>query len=863
MSNLGISLESLQLLGDFEFPEEDKKLTEKELIKKVLEDKNYKQQKETIEKYVSEFIRADLITQEIHKRRGEELVYTASNGKQNEDWIDGGVFLYRTPEKDSNGNAITINASEYVKVVDETEYVQMQYVTPDEFQKMVDNKDEKIRYRYTLDEDTGEIKIAQVKIVETKKTDITNAVNSIFTAESKEIFVEEIINMDYKQYIEKYTMPYEFLINLCEITQNPEFVYHVAKLARETYIMLVIQDDTTVEDVTTIEENKYQSFENKSSSSMAGATVTSEEIKKIKTEVITTTMVPHLEIEFADTWSFYEEYEYSKTIKQERSTNGPNVIHHPLPDTLPDYHPGTVENVESPYGGYETITSEERWTGGPYLVETITTTETVTTITKYNPGILKNSVEKSKQFLGLLRNSTGKCENTDCYSNSQSAEKCAKDAVFDRNGKNVAYKIPNSTRTETPLNKLTSGEQMLYDLLGASLEGNDSVNASDDAKSEYKTKMSGLIEHMQYLMTLPENEQIVKRRPGPGPQPIPEPEPEPEPVPPSSSYIVKTDEPGALTPVTKEQLIAVITANFSGQTRTNALSIVDTLIRCQDNYKVNAIFVVAFAQIESGIGTANTSHVRNNNWLSWNLGAVYSSPQENVETVMRNIATGSIYFTKGLITIDDIGHKYCPNCDEYPTQGDDWVRNVTAWVKRLYDSLGMGEPDYDVDTYTSSSGRTYKNYKQDSGSPWESNEFAGGTMKSSGCSITSVAIILSGYGNNSTPEDLRVEVGGKVTDLVSLLNRHGISGTRPNRAFSAEEMINHLKTGKPIIVNVKGEWTASTGHYMTLVDYRNNNGRDEVYVLNPGTVNSTKNGWVNISRISNNMKTKSIFITSD
>ena len=52
-------------------------------------------------------------------------------------------------------------------------------------------------------------------------------------------------------------------------------------------------------------------------------------------------------------------------------------------------------------------------------------------------------------------------------------------------------------------------------------------------------------------------------------------------------------------------------------------------------------------------------------------------------------------------------------------------------------------------------------------------------MKSSGCSITSVAIILTGYGEDVTPEDIRQEVNGKVTNLVTLLQKHGVNCQRP------------------------------------------------------------------------------------
>lgn len=860
LSDSGISLEGLKLLGDFEFPEEDRKLTEKELIEKVLEDENYAEQKKTIEKYITAFIKADLITQEIHRRRGFELV-----DKSNDKWIDGGVYLFRTKQKGAISTNLEIGSDETVKTVNGTDYVQMQYVKPEEFDELVNKKSKKLRYRYTINEDTGEIKIAQIKTIETKETNQSNIINSLFTAKSTDIVVEDIISIDYKAYIEKYTMSYEFLVNLCEVTQNPEFVYHVAQLALETNIMLVVQDDTTVEHITTVEEEKYESYENTGSSSTSGASKTSEETKIMKYETIITTLVPHLQVEYANTWSFFENYEFSKTETTEPVTTGKKVESNSIPGTLPNYHPGGLQNVESPYGGYETISTIEKWTG-TFLVQKIINTETEVTVTTYNPGILKNSIEKSKQFLGLLRNSTGTCVY-DCTTDEKDAEKCAKNAVFTREGINVEYGIPNSTRTEPPLNNLKSGEQMLYTLMGEGLEGKENVNAEEDNVSLYKTKMSGLIDHMKYLMTLPENEEIDFASMGL------------EDILTDEEYaeiniddiIVKTDEPGALEPVSREQLIAVITATFSGQERENALSIVDTLIDCQEKYKVNAIFIVAMAHNESGIGTANTSHVKNNNWLSWNLGATYSSPQENVETVMKSIANGSIYFSQGKITIKDIGYTYCPNTSDYPTQGDGWVINVTSYVKKMYEMIGISieqpeqvEQGQETNGAYIVNGCEYPFYKQDSGASWSENPFAGKTMKSSGCSITAIAIVLKGYGQDVTPETIRSEIGGKETNLTTILNRHGIANERPMRALTENEIISHLKSGRPIIVHVGAKsstfWT-SKQHYMVLLDYRNHNGVNQVYVSNPGTVNTAKNGWVDISLITNNMNTASILIT--
>lgn len=443
MSDIGISLKSLQVLGDFEFSEEDSKLTEKELIKKILEDKSYKKQKETIEKYISEFMKADLVTQEPHKRRGETLFGSETKDITgtlvfSDDWVDGGVYFYRTPEKDKDGNGIEVDNNKYIKEINSDKYVQLEYTTPEKFQEMVDKKDKDIRYKYTVVPETGELKVAQLKIVQ-----FNYIVEGSLDSSKTDIEIQEILSIDYKQYIEKYAMPYEFLVTLCEITQNPEFVYHVAKLARDTKIILVVQDDTQVQDVKVKSKEKIisQGYEIEAN---------------VERQTITTTMTPHLEIQYANTWSFYEEFAYTKEV----TVQGPS-------------------------------TSAD-------------TTTTITT-TKYNPPIRKNSVEKSKQFLGLLRNTKGKCKHSNCYKDGKTAQKCAEDAVFDKGGINVEYLIPNATRTEDPLSKLRSGEQLLYDLLGANLEGSE---AEDDANSEYKTKMSGIVEHIQFLMTFPENEDI-------------------------------------------------------------------------------------------------------------------------------------------------------------------------------------------------------------------------------------------------------------------------------------------------------------------------------------------------------------------
>ena len=58
-------------------------------------------------------------------------------------------------------------------------------------------------------------------------------------------------------------------------------------------------------------------------------------------------------------------------------------------------------------------------------------------------------------------------------------------------------------------------------------------------------------------------------------------------------------------------------------------------------------------------------------------------------------------------------------------------------------------------TTTQNNQKTYIEYKQNNNSPWSNNSYWGGNMADNGCGITAIAVILSGYNLNYTPEDLR------------------------------------------------------------------------------------------------------------
>lgn len=541
LANKGISIKELKLLGNADYGDKT--------VEELLEDE---ESKELIEKYIAEFIRADIITQQPHRNKTANLVNPNDQNK-----VDGGIYFYRnkkeTELKDDEFNNGTMN-NPSIEVENE-DYKQMEYISPEDFLKELGKTDTTLeelikgevittnsskiwtdlRYKYTIDPETEKLVVLEAKLTKTKEAEYTSDfLTEIFDwwsgieikSEEYEIKVQ---GFDYKELVSKYSMPYEFLINLCEITQNPEFVYHVALLARNTKICLAIQDNVDqiieVED-TEKDAEKWEADESSQGDfSLATCVATEsphEKTRKMKTVI---TYTPTLRPYSADTWSFYEDYEYTKKIEGTVDDGKLITTRIPYPERLNETKPdvqilgsGDTQRVIEKIVYSEWVTTVVR-----------TQTKTITSSIKYDEAQICQSIEKSKQFLGLLRNDTGKCEY-DCANDvvskryNPTALKCAEEAEFNKNGKNVKYKLPNSTVEEAPLNKLESGLQMLYALLQSNSTGynekdkmynsiEEKVDKEEESlsnanyKDAYVIKMQGLVEHLQYLMTFPENEE--------------------------------------------------------------------------------------------------------------------------------------------------------------------------------------------------------------------------------------------------------------------------------------------------------------------------------------------------------------------
>lgn len=154
--------------------------------------------------------------------------------------------------------------------------------------------------------------------------------------------------------------------------------------------------------------------------------------------------------------------------------------------------------------------------------------------------------------------------------------------------------------------------------------------------------------------------------------------------------------------------------------------------------------------------------------------------------------------------------------------------------------------------------KTYIEYKQNNNSSWSDNQYWGGTMAETGCGITALATILSGYNQNYTPEELRQKyypVLDYNTLSKELLNTFNIENTDfyyDSFHLSKEKLQEHLKTNRPILICLwnqphNNRWTTSS-HYIVLLATDDN---DMVYVSNPngGENDSKSSGWYNFEEV--------------
>lgn len=466
------------------------------------------------------------------------------------------------------------------------------------------------------------------------------------------------------------------------------------------------------------------------------------------------------------------------------------------------------------------------------------------TVKKEEWKVAKHEVDiNESQFLGLWRNEYGEYKEQAPYVTKKDG------------GKEVFYKTPPSkNKKEAPIRNILNAEDWLYSLLERSETTQTHARIMKYLINFYKTGERADISDILSLFDVTEFTE-------------------------GSYNGMGFDVYNSALFITDVETLKTALAAYSNSSKLIANA--ENFLNMQNTYQVNALFAAAVSITETSAGTKGNAVNGCNNWFNitgtngpykttTNAGGethnwrIYASSAEGINAFGNLIANGSYYYKENRYTVEDIAARYCPNTPAYPTQQEGWANSVMAQITAFYSAAGIDISQY-VNSgtggggitgaagegyrgiYTTASGKSYVEYLQYSG-PWAENAYADGTMHHKGCSVASVAVILSGFGIDKNPEDIRPKNGSMIS-IEGVLRENGLTVNTVNKP-SAAEVLNHLNTGNPVIIyaggpkrGYSGQWSSTTGHFFPVLEANGNQG----YVSNVGS--STKTGWYDINTI--------------
>lgn len=219
----------------------------------------------------------------------------------------------------------------------------LSYISSDTFDKYINSGDEKVLNYFTLDSDGNAIVAVKNEQKESLSTDDPSCNPSDYSSNFGSSYSYEKVSIDkqspinYKMYVQQYTMPFQFLWSLLVVGQDKDFVLELADLVANSDIVISIYDNETRVDSTDVytreetikvkkkNENSIEQS-NKGESNQVGAEDEYEE----KTVTYTTTYkstsitdTPEIVLTKANVWivDYEQEYEYQDSIDKNSEEN--------------------------------------------------------------------------------------------------------------------------------------------------------------------------------------------------------------------------------------------------------------------------------------------------------------------------------------------------------------------------------------------------------------------------------------------------------------------------------------------------------------------------------------------------------------
>lgn len=645
-------------------------------------------------------------------------------------------------------------------------------------------------------------------------------------------------NINYQEVVSSYTMPFDYLWALLVVGDDKDFVLALADLVYSSELEITVHDNLTVNTNTVV--NTYT--KKKRTDSEAQVTVqygeesvsensisvkgtwSDEDSKDYKVTETTITKENTLDVALtkANVWivNYLQEYKYQKP--QTTTTNDTRTLDNKDYPSTPD-----ETSTADTYGHASALLEEQK----AIYSEAYSNVDGIIDYIKEN--IYNATVNRNV-------NTTNVTETTKYIS---SPAKIEEKTDIDAEEDNFVTLLNKDECRKAKLDILNV-EEWLFEIL----ENNDSTKDMVDLTKYLLYKLTGHsygVDEYDFGAYEPSSFEEISEST-------------------SSDYIVKTNDSNAAPVVDKKKLEEGIKKwlKSSSKMKKNALSVIDVVFKGQEKYNVNAVFTYAFLRNETGIGTANSHWVKeDNNWGSWNLGHKFTSPEDNIETITRNMKNGDIYFTKGNTSVSKIGAIYCPNTPQYPTQGDKWIEDVNNYMADLYKCMGIETSGSvasggkgTIGVYTSSTGQKYNLYLQGNPAPWRKEDYGNlHSMALAGCGPTAEAIIASAYNADITPSTTRKDIvdhlgGGNhssATWIGQSLKRL-IPGIKTNVGpFNESKIKSCLKNSGQVWLVVQHCKYTGDAHCIALIDYKESN---KVYVAH-GTAKSKPYGWDDLSYI--------------
>lgn len=239
--------------------------------------------KEDEKEYLSNFIKAELVTQNFKIGNADPLQQDEFNG------------------------VIKVNR----RTTDNTT-VNLEYIDYDTFKQYVEAGNRDVFNYYTVDE-RGMLVIAQYVEV---TTEVTSDVPGIPSSSDHSFTISEV-SVDYKAMLDSYAMPFNFLWALLVKCTEGEFVNEVAKLALDSEITITAFDNlsTTVETEVTSYEVEITTTELDQETGEEETTTTIE-TRHVTKVVTTNTDTVSVNVTYADVWMAKYSIEYTQEVSE-------------------------------------------------------------------------------------------------------------------------------------------------------------------------------------------------------------------------------------------------------------------------------------------------------------------------------------------------------------------------------------------------------------------------------------------------------------------------------------------------------------------------------------------------------------------